>query len=54
MDLLHSNLIPNNFPKREPGLDQGTHIKITAAYTLLKSDVTRRDHVSVVMDAGSR
>ena len=22
-------------------------------YTLLKSDVTRRDHVSVVMDAGS-
>ena len=23
-------------------------------YTLLKSDVTRRDHVSVVMDAGSR
>ena len=22
--------------------------------TLLKSDVTRRDHVSVVMDAGSR
>ena len=24
------------------------------AYALLKSDVTRRDHVSVVMDAGSR
>ena len=23
-------------------------------YALLKSDVTRRDHVSVVMDAGSR
>ena len=23
-------------------------------YTLLKSDVTHRDHVSVVMDAGSR
>ena len=23
-------------------------------YTLLKSDVTRRDHVSVVMDADSR
>ena len=25
-----------------------------AAYMLLKSDVTRRDHMSVVMDAGSR
>ena len=24
------------------------------SYTLLKSEVTRRDHVSVVMDAGSR
>ena len=23
-------------------------------YVLLKSDVTRRDHVSIVMDAGSR
>ena len=28
------------------GIDEGN--------TLLKSDVTRRDHVSVVMDAGSR
>ena len=25
-----------------------------ALYTLLKSDVTRRDHVSVAMDTGSR
>ena len=30
------------------------HQTSTAHYTLLKSDVTRRDHVSVVMDAGSR
>ena len=29
-------------------------LKSSMTYTLLKSDVTRRDHVSVVMDAGSR
>ena len=28
--------------------------RINVQYTLLKSDVTRRDHVSVVIDAGSR
>ena len=27
---------------------------VALPFTLLKSDVTRRDHVSVVMDAGSR
>ena len=31
--------------------DRGPDLKL---YALLKSDVTRRDHVSVVMDAGSR
>ena len=29
-------------------------IRCSHGYTLLKSDVTRRDHVSVAMDAGSR
>ena len=31
-----------------------SHDDELSIYALLKSDVTRRDHVSVVMDAGSR
>ena len=31
-----------------------SYTQLTFNNTLLKSDVTRRDHMSVVMDAGSR
>ena len=40
--------------RRQTWAWKGTGVHISNRYTLLKSDVTRHDHVSVAMDAGSR
>ena len=42
------------FPPPPPPAKSITDLFALPANTLLKSDVTRRDHVSVVIDAGSR
>ena len=61
MRVWYNNLIEDNvikswtlYSRYFPQMSRDNVLLLVAWNTLLKSDVTRRDHVSVVMDAGSR